>query len=157
MKNANLAPFVIFALALIGIADAFYDSYSIYNGQQLWCPPPIDGCNTVATSPHALVFGVPLGYLGLVFYSYIAGVAALLIVDPTSRALAWGAVVYAMVGVLGSMYFMYVQFAFIHAFCIYCLISALLTVLLLLAALVAQDQYRPAGARYAGAGIPRGA
>jgi uncharacterized membrane protein len=55
------------------------------------------------------------------------------------------------------MYFMYVQFAFIHAFCIYCLISALLTILLLLAALVAQDQYRPAGARYAGAGIPRGA
>jgi len=156
MRKASLAPFVMFALALIGIADAFYDSYSIYNGQPLWCPPPIDGCNIVANSPHALVFGVPLGYLGLIFYSYMAAVAALLIVDPTSRALAWGAVIYAMVGVLGSMYFMYVQFAFIHAFCIYCLVSALLTVALLLAALVAQDQCRPAGARYAGGGIGRG-
>ena len=48
--------------------------------EALWCPPPIDGCNTVASSPYA-------------------------------RALD------------------------AHAFCIYCLISAVLTVLLLIVAL----------------------
>jgi uncharacterized membrane protein len=49
--------------------------------------------------------------------------------------LRWGALFYAGLGVCGSIYFMYIQFAFIHAFCIYCLISAVLTVLLLFAAI----------------------
>jgi uncharacterized membrane protein len=45
------------------------------------------------------------------------------------------ALLYAAMGVLFSIYFMYIQFTFIHAFCIYCLISAVLTVFLLIAAL----------------------
>jgi hypothetical protein len=49
------APYVMMALALIGLAVAFYDSYAIYNGQLLWCPPPINGCNEVAASPYARI------------------------------------------------------------------------------------------------------
>ena len=44
----NRAPAVLLALALLGLAVALYDSYVIYRGQLLWCPPPIDGCNEVA-------------------------------------------------------------------------------------------------------------
>jgi len=134
MKNVLLAPCVMLALALIGIADAFYDSYIIYTGQLLWCPPPIDGCNIVASSPHARIADVPLGYFGVVYYFYMFGLAALLAFDPFSRGLRFGAILYAATGVSFSIYFMYVQFTFIHAFCIYCLISAVLTVLLLVAA-----------------------
>ena len=134
MKKATFAPFLMLVFAAIGIADAFYDSYAIYNGQLLWCPPPIDGCNTVAISPHARIFGVPLGYLGVIFYLYMFALAALLVFDPVSRGLRLGALLYATLGVSGSLYFMYIQFAFIHAFCIYCLISAVLTLLLLIAA-----------------------
>ena len=72
-KNmATVAPYLMLLLALIGIADAFYDSYAIYKGQLLWCPPPIDGCNTVANSPSARIFDVPLGYFGLIFYQMAA-------------------------------------------------------------------------------------
>jgi uncharacterized membrane protein len=39
------------------------------------------------------------------------------------------------VGVAFSAYFMHVQFTYIHAFCIYCLVSAVLTLFLLIAAL----------------------
>lgn len=136
MKRATFAATLMLLFAAIGIADAFYDSYAIYNGQLLWCPPPIDGCNTVANSPYARVAGVPLGYLGVVFYSVMFALAALLLFDPFSRGLRWGALVYAALGVSGSIYFMVVQLAFIHAFCIYCLISGVLTLLLLTAALV---------------------
>jgi uncharacterized membrane protein len=38
-------------------------------------------------------------------------------------------------GVCFSIYFAYLQIAFIHAFCIYCLLSAITTVLLFVAAL----------------------
>ena len=131
----SLAPYFMILFALIGIADAFYDSYAIFNGQPLWCPPPIDGCNIVANSPYARGFGLPLGYFGVVYYLYMLGLAALLAFDPSSRGLRVGALVYAALGLGASIFFMYVQFNFIHAFCIYCMVSGALTLLLFIAAL----------------------
>ena len=77
------------------------------------------------------IFDMPLGYFGFVYYLYMFGLAALLASDPFSRGLRF----YAAIGVLSSICFMYIQFTFIHAFCIYCAISAALTLLLFLAAL----------------------
>ena len=122
-------------LALIGIIDAFYDSYSIYNGQLLWCPPPVDGCNTVASSPYAHIFGLPVGYFGVAYYLCMFGLAALLAIAPISRGLRLSAVLGAALGVSFSIYFMYIQITYIHAFCIYCVISAVLTLFLLIAAI----------------------
>jgi uncharacterized membrane protein len=123
-------PYVMMALALIGLAVAFYDSYAIYNGQPLWCPPPIHGCNEVAASPYARILDLPVGYYGVVYYLYMFGLAALLAYDPLAHGLRIGAVLYAALGVSFSLYFMVLQFSYIHAFCIYCLISAVTTVLL---------------------------
>jgi uncharacterized membrane protein len=138
---------VMLALALIGIADAFYDSYAIYNGQLLWCPPPIDGCNTVAASPYARILGVPLGYLGLAFYLGMFGLAAWLRFEPFSRSLRWVALLYTAAGLGASMYFFYVQRTYIHAFCIYCLISGILTLLLFIAAILHFRATRAGGTR----------
>lgn len=135
MKIVTRAPYFMLALALIGIAVAFYDSYAIYNRQPLWCPPPIDGCNIVADSPYARIFGLPLGYFGLVYYLYMFGLAALLAYDPFSRGLRWGTLLYAAIGLSFSVCFMYIQFTYIRAFCIYCLISAVATLLFFIAAL----------------------
>jgi len=60
--------------------------------------------------------------------------AALLAFDPFSRGLRLGAIIYAALGVCFSVYFIYLQVNFIHAFCIYCLISAVATLLLLILA-----------------------
>ena len=128
------APYAMLALALLGTAVAFYDSYAIYNSQPLWCPPPIDGCNEVANSAYARIYDVPVGYYGVVYYLSMAGLAALLAFDPFSRALRLAALGYAGLGVGFSIYFMVLQAAFIRAFCIYCLISAVTTLLLFLAA-----------------------
>jgi len=59
MKKPSL---VMLALALVGLAVALYDSYAIYNGQALWCPSPINGCNEVANSPYARIFDLPVAY-----------------------------------------------------------------------------------------------
>lgn len=134
MKKLFYAPYVMLALAAVGIAIAIYNSYSLYNGQPLWCPPPINGCNEVANSPYARIYNLPVGYYGVVFYFYMFGLAALLAYDPLSRGLRLAAVAYAAAGVGFSIYFAYLQIAFIHAFCIYCLVSAVSTVLLTVAA-----------------------
>ena len=128
------APYFMLALALLGLAVAYYDAYSLYNGQQLWCPPPINGCNEVANSPYARIYNLPVGYFGVVFYLYMFCLATLLAYDPFSRGLRLGALIYSAIGVGFSIYFSYLQVTFIHAFCVYCLASAVITVLLLIAA-----------------------
>jgi uncharacterized membrane protein len=135
MKKVINTPYLMLALALVGICVAFYDAYQLYNGQALWCPPPINGCNEVANSPYARIFGLPVGYYGVVYYLYMFGLAALLAFDPFSRGLRFAAVAYSTLGTCFSIYFMYLQIAFIHAFCIYCLVSAVTTLLLFIAAL----------------------
>jgi uncharacterized membrane protein len=135
VRKLSYAPYFMLALALIGIGIAFYDAYAIYNGQALWCPPPINGCNEVASSPYARIFDLPVGYYGVVYYLYMIGLAALLAFEPFSRALRFAALAYAALGVGFSIYFAYLQIAFIHAFCIYCLVSAVTTLLLFIAAL----------------------
>jgi uncharacterized membrane protein len=134
MKKVPLAPYVMLALALIGIADALYVAQGSYTGQALWCPI-IEGCNTVVNSPYARIFGMPLSYFGLVYYLYMFGLAALLAFDPSSRGLRFGALLYTAMGMLSSIYFMYIQLNFIQAVCIYCLFSAVTTLLLLITAL----------------------
>ena len=135
MKKQFYAPYVLLVLAVVGIAVAFYDAYQLYNGQALWCPPPINGCNEVANSPYARIYNLPVGYFGVVYYLYMFGLAALLAFDPFSRVLRFAALAYSALGVGFSVYFMYLQIAFIHAFCIYCLVSAVTTLLLFIAAL----------------------
>ncbi len=135
MKKQSCMPHVLLALALVGIAVAFYDAHQLYSGQMLWCPPPINGCNEVANSPYARIYDLPVGYFGVVYYLYMFGLAALLAFDPFSRGLRLAALAYSAMGVCFSIYFMYLQIAFIHAFCIYCLVSAVTTLLLFIAAL----------------------
>ena len=71
----------------------------------------------------------------MVYYLYMFGFAALLAFDPFSRGLCFSALAYSALGVCFSIYFMYLQIAFIHAFCIYCLVSAVTTLLLFIAAI----------------------
>jgi uncharacterized membrane protein len=134
MSSLAVAPILMIAFAAIGLAVASYDSYAIYNGHPLWCPPPINGCNEVAASPYARLLDLPVGYYGVVYYLYMVALTVLLRYDPLSRGLRVGAVLYAALGVLFSLYFMVLQLGYIRAFCIYCLISAVTTVLLAVAA-----------------------
>ncbi|MGO9138263.1 MAG: vitamin K epoxide reductase family protein [Syntrophales bacterium] len=135
IKKTIFAPYLMLVFAFIGMAIASYDVYAIYNNQLLWCPPPIDGCNTVAYSPHGRIHGVPIGALGLIFYLVMLALAAFLAFGSSSRRSRLVVLLYAVIGVLFSIYFFYLDLAFIHAFCIYCLISAVLTGLLLIYAI----------------------
>jgi len=126
-------PVLIVALALLGLAVALYDSYAVYSNVALWCPPPINGCNEVALSPYARIIDLPVGYFGVVYYTMMLGLGVLLVLDEFSMPLRAAAVAMAALGVCFSIYFFYLQINFIHAFCIYCLLSAITTVLLLAA------------------------
>jgi uncharacterized membrane protein len=129
----TIAPYSMLALTLIGIADAVYVAHGRYTGQVLWCPI-VEGCNAVVNSPYSQVFGVPLSYFGFIYYLYMLALAARLAFDPFSRGLRFRSVLYAAMGAVSSIYFIYLQLSFIREVCSYCLISAATSLLLFMAA-----------------------
>jgi uncharacterized membrane protein len=76
-----------------------------------------------------------MSYFGFIYYLYMFALAARLAFEPFSNSLRFRAVLYAAMGAVSSMYFMYLQVAFIREVCSYCLIAAVTSLLLLFAAL----------------------
>jgi uncharacterized membrane protein len=130
----SLPAYSMLALALIGIAAALYVAHGNYTGQSLWCPI-LDGCNAVVNSPYSRVFGVPMSYFGFIYFLYMFALAVRLVFEPFAWSLRLRAVLYAAMGAISSMYFIYLQLRFIRELCSYCLISAVVSVLLVVAAL----------------------
>ena len=128
MQNKLLAPSLLLALALVGVGTTLYLSYSVYTGNAPSCL--LVGCEKVLASEYSKMFGVPLSYLGLVYFIYLLGLAVLLLADPRSHGLRLGATLYTGLGVLYFAHaIFYVQAVLIGAFCQYCIISALTTLL----------------------------
>lgn len=125
---------LILILAFFGIADSAYLAQHELSGTPLICNVSgLSGCNTVAESPFSNLFGIPLALYGVAFYSgmfILAAVELLLSRSPLRRWLQAG----ALAGALASVCFTLIQQFLIGAFCIYCIISAALTVLMLICA-----------------------
>jgi uncharacterized membrane protein len=128
-----LGPFFIVALALVGLGDTLYLSYFQYNNLLPSCA--LGGCEIVLTSPQSKFFGIPWSYIGLVYYTYLLCLGALLAYDPASRGLRLGALLYTGVGVAYSAWAVfYIQLSVIGALCEFCTISAVITLLAFVAA-----------------------
>ncbi|MBI2048656.1 MAG: vitamin K epoxide reductase family protein [Parcubacteria group bacterium] len=126
-------PQVIIALATLGIADTLYLYVSHVRGDSLACSI-LDGCNVVAASPYSYLFGVPLSLLGLIFYIGVLGVGIGLSmhVRHAKNALY----IAAVIGMLLSFCFSCIQIFLIGAWCIYCIFSALICIVLFIMAIV---------------------
>ncbi|MBP7770647.1 MAG: hypothetical protein KA066_01900 [Candidatus Pacebacteria bacterium] len=128
-----LTPFILLALALVGLGDAFYLSYFQYLNLIPSCA--IGGCETVLTSEYSKLFGIPWSYIGLVYYLYMLCLSVLLIIDPGSKGLKLGALAYTGFGVVYSAWaIFYIQLSVIGAICQFCAISAFITLLLFITA-----------------------
>ena len=125
MKNKILMGMV--GVASLGLIDALFLSYARYAHIDLPCDITSGGCATVAASPYAVMFGMPLAYLGVVYY-----IAVLLLSVALLRGFRHAYARQALLGLtifgaLDSLYFLYIQGFIIGAFCIYCIISAAAT------------------------------
>ncbi len=129
MKRASVIGILI--LSFCGLVDSIYITQHEVSGTPLLCNiQNFNGCNIVAASPYAHLFGIPIAEFGVLFYSIIFVLAALEIVifDQLLRRVLQIA---SLVGVLASFYFIFVQVFLIRALCTYCLASAFITILIL--------------------------
>ncbi len=128
----KLTPYLLIAAAFVGIGDTLFLSYYQYLNLIPSCA--IGGCETVLTHEYSKFFGVPLSYLGLVYYVYMLGLAVLLAIDPYSKGMRIGALLYTGIGFVLSIGFELLQYYVIGAMCLYCGISAGTAALLFLIA-----------------------
>lgn len=130
MKRAGVV--AILLLSFFGLADAAYITQHEVSGTPLLCNiQNLSDCNVVVASPYAYLFGIPLAEYGVLFYSIIFVIAALelVIFDTILRRVLQ---ILSLIGVIASLYFTLIQTFVINAFCIYCLASALIAVLILI-------------------------
>src|SRR6185369_5665161 len=93
-----LAPYILLALAMVGLGITGYLAYFQYLNLIPSCA--IGGCEIVLTSAQSKFFGVPWSYIGLVYYAYMLCLSALLILDPKSFGLRLGALLYTGIGLI---------------------------------------------------------
>ncbi len=134
--NRQLAMYVTAAiLSLIGLADALYLTIQHVTGQALQCTI-ISGCSEVLSSRYAEMGGVPLAAVGAAAYFSVFSLATLAAFGYRIAGTLLTILVAAMF--LVSLWLIYLQAFVIRQFCQYCLLSAAITVGLLVTALMAR-------------------
>ncbi len=124
-------------LALLGLGAAMYLTYIEATYTPAFCGP-LGDCNAVQTSSYARLFGViPVGLLGAAGYVAIlaAWIYQRLRQDRLAGYMPVAILGMAAFGTLFSVYLTYLELLVIHAVCIWCLSSALLITLIMLAGL----------------------
>jgi uncharacterized membrane protein len=125
---------LILVLAFCGLADAAYLAQHVMSGAPVICNiQGLSDCNTVVGSQYSHLFGIPVAELGVLFYGVLFILAALelLLFDAFLRRVLQ---VTAIIGIIVSLYFTFLQIFVIRAFCMYCLTSAVVTLLILIVA-----------------------
>jgi uncharacterized membrane protein len=124
-------------LSLLGLGTALYLTFVEATAAQAVCGP-VGDCNAVQSSSYAMLFGVlPVGLVGA--FGYIAILVAWLWGRFRSDGLADltvpGVFGMAFFGTLYSIYLTYVEIFVIEATCMWCLSSAVIITLIMLASL----------------------
>lgn len=117
-------PLTASIVAICGIIDAAYLVYHHYNAEPVPCGGEFD-CETVLNSIYADIGGIPLAAFGLA--AYFAAFALAVLAAFGNRKL------WTLFGIQTTLMFLftlrliYLQYAVIHAWCQYCLLSAAIT------------------------------
>ncbi|MEO7660336.1 MAG: vitamin K epoxide reductase family protein [Pyrinomonadaceae bacterium] len=126
-------PIAAAIVAVIGIVDSVYLTVHHFTAEPVPCSI-IEGCEQVLTSAYAEVGGIPLAAFGAAAYFIAFSLAILTIFGDRRMWKLFGIHVTLMAFVSGWL--VYVQAALIGAFCQFCLISALTTLILFLIYLI---------------------
>ena len=123
-------------LALVGLLVSLYlSAYKLGIIGSIMCGT--GGCERVQNSPWAEFIGIPVPFIGLVGYGALFALS-LLGLQPRfghDRRLPALLLAGATVGLVFSAYLTYLEAAVIHAWCRWCIVSAVLATLVFLAAL----------------------
>lgn len=128
-------PLAAAIVALVGLGDAVYLTVHHYTAEAVPCGADFD-CGAVLNSAYAEIAGIPLAAFGAAAYFMAFSLALLTAFGRPSLWTFFGIQTILMAAF--SAWLIYVQYALIHAWCQYCLISAATTFTLYLIYLISR-------------------
>ncbi len=121
---------VILVLSVLGVINTLYLSAHVFSKKPvkcLWFPP--EWCQKVQYSSYSKTFGIPNPFAGLGMYVAILVLTLFFAAGSIPFAPIFWIIV---IGFLFSMYFLGIQAFVLHAFCTWCVVSAVEFTLLFL-------------------------
>ncbi|MBT3321376.1 MAG: vitamin K epoxide reductase family protein [Anaerolineae bacterium] len=123
MKKINVYALIA---AIIGLLDSAYLTWIKLSHNETLCAPGLGDCFTVNTSRYAEVFGIPIAIFGMATYLLIILILLfenrVAFIEENSTLALFGI---SLVGVLYSIYLSYLEEFVLHAWCPYCILSAI--------------------------------
>lgn len=126
--------FLIFLVGA-GLIDSVYLTWQHFNQVIPPCtvspliPAFLIDCGRVLTSPYSLMFGVPLALIGSLHYCLLSLLIVLALTSRIKLVRYW-IILQSAFGALFSLYLMYIQLIVIKSLCIYCTLSAFISLTL---------------------------
>lgn len=117
-------------LATVGLVLSGYLSYVHFNPDALVCSG--DGCSIVQLSSYSKMFGIPIALFGvLLFITLIGAIVLRELRYAWADTISTGIVVLLVAAVIYWAYLTYLEANVIYAFCQWCVITSIVTVILL--------------------------
>lgn len=117
----------LFLIAIAGLLVSGYLFVTYVTGAPIICSTD-HGCDVIRNSQYAQFFGIPTPAYGLIFYSLLA-IGALLWTPAYARLMRLPLALLTGSGIAVSAYLFYLSKFIIEAWCSWCLVSAILTVI----------------------------
>lgn len=120
-----------------GFGVACYIFRAKRGGGQLVCPMG-SNCNAVITSRYSKFLGAPIEYLGMIYYFVVVGAYITLIFAPhlLTGTLLYGLMTLTASAFLFSLYLLFAQAFLLRQWCIWCLLSAMLSIVIFIVSLI---------------------
>lgn len=135
--KADTLRLVSLVLAAVGAVNAGYLALTKLMNMNVYCGPGSSACDAVSASQYGYLFGVPVSYLG--FVSYVA-LIVLFVLESRSEFFKTNSPVavfgLTLFGTLFSGYLQYASLFLLREVCPYCVVNALLMLLLFVLSLL---------------------
>ena len=127
-------PWVILVAAVLGFGDSVYLTIEHYQGTTPPCSI-LEGCEVVTTSRFAKILNIPVALLGSLYYLTII-VLVVNFLDSKKDTILVALAYFTWIGLLASLWFVFVQLAILDAICIYCMGSVTSSLLLFILGMI---------------------
>lgn len=128
-KIKRLLPVFIMGLSVLGLVDAAFLTFKHYTGGDIKCFV-VSGCDIVTSSQYSVLFDlIPLALMGVLFY-FTALLLGFVVSETNSKKLKFILWTWSGLGGLSSLWFLYIQAFILEAYCSYCLVSIVNTILI---------------------------
>ena len=137
MRDETLWGIITFLAVALGFYAAFYIRSHKKSGTKMLCPLDSD-CETVVRSDYSKIFGIPLENLGLSYYAAVGLVTLTKLAMPDALPIFITQILLlATIAAFGfSIYLTGIQLFKIKEWCAWCLVSALMCLIIFLGTIV---------------------